>query len=117
CVKGIFETVVNTLTHDSDDNFNDISDDTVYFKEEERMNELSEEVSKKSEVVVKAPEAQAKPLVSNEDNDDVYFDEVNDIVSSEPINMNNGNSIQLHHLVHPIHLLKKIGTVLSEFLT
>ncbi|CAI2179574.1 62_t:CDS:2, partial [Funneliformis geosporum] len=81
-IEKISETVVTTLTYDSDDNFSDTSDDTVYFKEEEGTNESSEEVSKKSEVVAKALEAQAKPLVSNEDNDNVYFDEVDDIVSS-----------------------------------
>ena len=38
------------------------------------MNELIEKVSKKS-IIAKAPEAQAEPLVSTEDYDDVYFDE------------------------------------------
>jgi len=62
----------------SDDNSSDTSDVTVYFdddvfKEEEGTNEVN--VSKKSGVIAKAPEAQANPLVSTEDYDDVYFDE------------------------------------------
>ncbi|EXX58173.1 hypothetical protein GLOIN_2v1489035 [Rhizophagus irregularis DAOM 181602=DAOM 197198] len=47
-VDEIFETVATTSIHDSDDNFSNTSDDTVYFKE--GTNESIEEVSKKSEV-------------------------------------------------------------------
>ncbi|GBC43466.1 uncharacterized protein OCT59_028269 [Rhizophagus irregularis] len=36
---------------------------------------MNEAIEKKSEVIAKTPEAQAKSLVSNEDYYDVYFDE------------------------------------------
>ncbi|CAI2193167.1 4159_t:CDS:2, partial [Funneliformis geosporum] len=68
------------------DNSSDTSDFTVYFDEEvfkeEGTNEAIEKVFKKSEVIAKAPEAQAKPLISTEDYDDVYFDD-NPVPQSE----------------------------------
>ncbi|CAB5370901.1 unnamed protein product [Rhizophagus irregularis] len=60
-VDEIFETVATTSIHDSDDNFSNTSDDTVYFKE--GTNESIEEVSKKSEVNASTKPTPAKILV------------------------------------------------------
>ena len=58
------KTVAITLAYDLDDNFNNISNDTDYFKKEEGVNELIEECFKKFEVII---------LTKVDDDNDVYF--------------------------------------------
>ncbi|CAB4443404.1 unnamed protein product [Rhizophagus irregularis] len=73
-VNKIFKTVATTSTYDSDDNFSNTSDDTVYFKEEEGTNESTEEVSKKSKV-----NTSTKPTLAKVNDDvDMYFDKANE---------------------------------------
>ncbi|RIA89765.1 hypothetical protein C1645_738389 [Glomus cerebriforme] len=73
-INKISKAMANTSANDPnlDDNFSDISNVTDYFKEEEEINKLTEEVSKMSEICVPTIPISADPSNSLKAKDNYY---------------------------------------------